>query len=72
VHASGDDGILQVDTYPALVHAVAAIQELHGVVEAQQQRIEQLERDQAREVAALEDRLARLESTLAESTAADR
>ncbi len=54
VKDSGEDGMLQVDTHPAMIHAIAALQELHQVVRAQESEIE-----------ALQDRLARLESSLA-------
>lgn len=57
VQASGDlleDGspILQVDTHPLTIHCAAAVQELHEIVRAQQDLIEELQ-----------ERLARLESS---------
>jgi hypothetical protein len=36
--------ILQVDTYPATIHAIAAIQELHLLVETKDAKIKELER----------------------------
>jgi hypothetical protein len=61
VKDSGEDGILQVDTYPVLIHAIAAVKELHQVVKAKEQ-----------ELAALQERVARLERAFATMTAADR
>jgi hypothetical protein len=75
VHASGDGGILQVDTYPALIHAVAAVQELHRMVDEKDARIASLEEQVAAAQAtaqaaqqlaqANDERIARLESALA-------
>jgi hypothetical protein len=51
------DRVLQVDTHPAEITALAAIQELHALVKAQEKRI-----------AALEARLAASESTVTQAT----
>ncbi len=59
VHDSGENGILQVDTYPALIHAVAAVRELHQVV-----------RDQQTQISDLEARLAKLESAMSSQLSA--
>jgi hypothetical protein len=62
VSESGDklatgEKVLQVDTYPATIHAIAAIQELHHLVKERDQRIADLE-NRSR---SLEARLSRLE-----------
>jgi len=54
VKDSGEDGILQIDTHPAVVYAVAAIQELLARSEAKDKMIGELES----RVAALEKELA--------------
>ena len=40
---SSGERVLQVDTHPAMMTALAAIQELHALVQAQEQRIAELE-----------------------------
>jgi hypothetical protein len=70
VTESGDklpngDRILQVDTYPATIHAIAAIQELHGIVKQRDDRITNLESRNR----SLEARLERLEQILMDSAA---
>jgi len=42
VQDSGEDGLLQMDAYPASVYAVAAIQELDGIVREKDCEIEEL------------------------------
>ena len=49
--------ILQVDTYPATIHAIAAIQELHGLMKAKDAELIRLKEQNA----ALENRLQVLE-----------
>jgi tryptophan synthase alpha subunit len=56
VKDSGEDGILQVDTYPATIHSIAAIKELHQIVLEKDAKISELE---AR-LAALERLVAKL------------
>ena len=58
VQDAGEDGILQIDTYPAGVYAVAAIQGLHKLVQEKDCQIEALQE----EIASMSERLARLES----------
>jgi len=53
--------VLQVDTYPAAIHAIAAIQELHSLVREKDRRINALEKKAAR-VDQLESRLSALEA----------
>lgn len=70
VQDSGEHGLLQVDTYPALIHTIAAVKELHALVRRKDEDVAALrerldERD--REVLALEERLVRLERALAAS-----
>ena len=64
VRATSEDGILQVDTYPALIHALAAVKELHAIVDETGQELatlrQRLECKDA-ESAALAERLDRLE-----------
>ena len=60
----GGEKILQVDTYPATIHALAAIQELHRAVKEKDERIVKLE-DANRN---LEARLSRLERALWDSS----
>ena len=61
---SGGEKILQVDTYPATIHALAAIQELHRTAKEKDERIAKLE-DSNRN---LEERLNRLERALLDSS----
>lgn len=44
VKDSREDGLLQIDTYPAAIYAVAALQELHHMVKHKDERITSLER----------------------------
>jgi trimeric autotransporter adhesin len=60
----GGEKILQVDTYPATIHAVAAIQELHRAVKEKDERIAKLEESNRN----LEERLNRLERALLDSS----
>jgi hypothetical protein len=67
VSESGDrlatgEKVLQVDTYPATIHAIAAIQELHHLVKEREQRIADLENHNR----SLEARLSRLERMIAD------
>jgi len=68
VQDSGEDGILQLDAYPVSVVAVAAIQELHQIVQEKDCEIEALrERDRSKDhrVGDLEERNAKLDARLA-------
>lgn len=60
-HLPNGEEILQVDTYPLTIYSAAAVQELHALVRAQQDRI--VVKDQ--EIGELRARLARLESAVA-------
>jgi hypothetical protein len=60
VQSSGEDGILQMDSHPAGVYAIAAIQELHQIVQEKDHKIDGL-REQNE---ALEARLAQLEAII--------
>ena len=57
-------GLLQMDPYPASVYAVAAIQELHHIVQDKDCRIEELE-TRVKSVEQLEAKLASLEALVA-------
>lgn len=70
VSTSDADGILKVDTYPALVHALAAIQELHVIVQERDLELRALAAEKDAEIATLEARLARLEASVAALAAA--
>lgn len=68
VRDSGEDGLLQMDEYPAGVYAVAAIQELHAAVKDQTCQIDDLierERSHSRRVGELEGQNAELQARLA-------
>ncbi|MCE9594553.1 MAG: tail fiber domain-containing protein [Planctomycetes bacterium] len=65
VKDSGENGILQVDTYPALIHAIAAVKELHGIVARQDETLRTLTAEKERQITELQERLERLESTVA-------
>ena len=68
MQTSGEGDILQVDTYPIQVYAVAAVQELHRIVDEKDARIAALEEHNAVGEAAAranDARIARLESALA-------
>jgi hypothetical protein len=77
VQSSGEDGILQVDSHPAGVYAVAAIQELHEIVRLKDDEITELKsqnsdfhceivnlKSQISEFEKLTARLARLEALI--------
>jgi hypothetical protein len=65
VYDSGEDGLLQIDGYPASVYAVGAIQELHQMLQEKDAEIVALKADAARQqqqIAELAARLAALEA----------
>jgi len=62
VKPSGEGDILQVDTYPMQVCAVAAVKELHSIVREREGRIAELEG----RLQAQDDRIASLEKVMAE------
>jgi hypothetical protein len=62
VKPSGEGDILQVDTYPMQVCAVAAVKELHAIVKERDGRIAELES----RIAALEKAMARMVTTAGE------
>jgi hypothetical protein len=57
-------GLLQMDAHPAGVYAVAAIQELHEIVQEKDCEIEALRAEKDREIAELRQRTARLEALM--------
>ncbi|MEK6676224.1 MAG: tail fiber domain-containing protein [Planctomycetota bacterium] len=61
VQDSGEDGLLQMDSYPANVYAVAAIKELHDIVQEKDCEMEELKQRND----ALEARLAKIEAMFA-------
>ena len=67
VQDSGEDGLLQMDSYPTSVYAVAAVQELHQIVREKECVIDdqqsQVER-QNNQIRELEARLTRIEALL--------
>ena len=65
VKDSGEDGLLQIDTHPANVYAVAAIQELHKVVKQRDTQIA----TQQQQIAELSARLAALEKLVQQADA---
>jgi hypothetical protein len=68
VQDSGEDGLLQMDEYPAGVYAVAAIQELHAMVQEKACEIDDLaerERSKDQRLRELEERNAKLQARVA-------
>ena len=64
VQDSGEDGLLQMDSYPAGVYAVAAIQELHELVQEKDCQIQELREQSSREISELRSQIAELRAVV--------
>lgn len=69
VKASGEDGLLQMDSYPASVFTVAAIQELHQIVLEKECQIAELTAQKEREAEVWRQEMSALRAELARVSA---